>query len=344
MSGKLSANCSGVYFPATLEPDCGPVPQGKVIENTVTLTWSSEGGNAFTGVVLFKVKSSTPTRFHVHPRYGVIEVVDGIGKATDVTISLRGTDGGLLDSSQTDLVNSEKFLVEYFTTARPDVVSAFHNNADGAPPKRVVELYEQLKPTPVGKILLRGFLDCVFTEEQLKFDPNLQDRAVVFIVPSGANLAYQAKLSSRLSIRTQSMPQVNQSEFHDQSLEPAPVPTPATPTPRSSSNLQRLAEVDDETHKLRVELDHLRQQLEIARRDKKEIEAAVAASKRAEQKSAHRSEKKESSEFTKKKGVPFLAVVMLMLLTFVATFYCRVARGWGGSSPFAEEGISWPLG
>ncbi|RNF03431.1 hypothetical protein TraAM80_05728 [Trypanosoma rangeli] len=81
----LIASCGGIYFTET------------PVENIITLTWQvKEGGGASPpySSVIFKVKSSAPKLFYVHPRYGALLVTDGAGQPheacrTQVTFGLR---------------------------------------------------------------------------------------------------------------------------------------------------------------------------------------------------------------------------------------------------------------
>jgi hypothetical protein len=404
MSGKLVSNCGAVYFPSTLEPDLSPVPSGKLVENVISLTWSepaTTSSQPFDGVVLFKVKSSTPTKFHVHPRFGAIDVVDGVSKAAEVSISLRksmsedskGRSQQIHGSQPAAPVSdgaTEKFLIEYLLVAKPSVVvSTVRGSGDAGTAKRVVEWYDEakLQSGSPGKILLKGFMENVYTEEQLKQDATLQDQEVVFVVPATAVVSYQTVVSVRHSARSVSRP----TEFRDQSSEtlafsPSVVPVPAAPPVTSSNNtpsggapnskLAYIAELDEETHSLRLEVDRLKSELQRALEDKKAAEASVAAvAKSATELSALSSSgslsaaqlkggggegrqdsrdrepvdggytRESTSQGKRKKGVPFLVVLALMVLTFVATFYLRLARGWGPQRSEGWEGIiNWPVG
>ncbi|EKF39047.1 hypothetical protein MOQ_000732 [Trypanosoma cruzi marinkellei] len=81
----LVASCGGIYFPET------------PVENILTLTWQLKESNEPTmpyGSVVFKVKSTSPKLFYVHPRYGVLLVSDSFGQSrnpcrTQVTFGLR---------------------------------------------------------------------------------------------------------------------------------------------------------------------------------------------------------------------------------------------------------------
>ncbi|RNE95783.1 uncharacterized protein Tco025E_09915 [Trypanosoma conorhini] len=81
----LTASCGAIYFTET------------PVENIITLTWQvKEGGEAPApcSSVIFKVKSSAPKLFYVHPRYGALLLADAAGRPRDasgvqVTFGLR---------------------------------------------------------------------------------------------------------------------------------------------------------------------------------------------------------------------------------------------------------------
>ncbi|ESL06899.1 hypothetical protein TRSC58_05419 [Trypanosoma rangeli SC58] len=81
----LVASCGGIYFTET------------PVENIITLTWQVKEGSGAPppySSVIFKVKSSAPKLFYVHPRYGALLVTDDASRpreacSTQVTFGLR---------------------------------------------------------------------------------------------------------------------------------------------------------------------------------------------------------------------------------------------------------------
>ncbi|EAN92725.1 hypothetical protein C3747_26g204 [Trypanosoma cruzi] len=208
----LVASCGGIYFPET------------PVENILTLTWQvKEGSEAAVpyGSVVFKVKSSSPKSFYVHPRYGALLVSDGLGLprdpcSTQVTFGLRPAATEVLsEAAATTAPRSatsigvgngyhERIVIEYIHVSGDRAI--YDRLSQGlAADSRLSEVVRgvwdlmtggTLHATRGTPITLKVYTECVTRESGKKGD------GVVVVVPPTAKLvppALREQLLNRMS-------------------------------------------------------------------------------------------------------------------------------------------------
>lgn len=356
-SGKLTPSCGAMYFPSPPDDMC-------FAENVITITFQGELSPA-DRVLVFKVKSSAPTKFHVLPRYGALVIPANSESASlDVVVQLKDTAGSpgsnespahsiaqRTNPPNTNNGNSnnnrqhdyqEKFSIESFLVSRAESVAVGMRSSSG---KEVQDLYDQASQwsgkgldtsIPLKAVSIKAYTENVWWNESGPPPPQS-------IVPiEGSRISFKPYAARPRSARNAGTPlkmlfkknsDASAATPRGESLIPPPIPLAQPPsTSASESEASKLME---ESQRLREQLQQLQNAIDETALDKKQLEKSLAQGssalqRRDEQQSiksvvdAPQGEKVSLTNTAKRKrGIPFMVVLSLMIVTFCVAFVMR---------------------
>jgi hypothetical protein len=342
--GSLHVSHSAMYFP--------PPPDTRTfVENVVRVTFDVTEKHVKDVAVVFKVKCSSPGKFHVHPRVGSMLVRSGsttCSIALHVSAKEEGSTNASSIRSPLSMARSaatpstvkgtrdyqERFSIEaFFVTDDEDVAAAASdataNGVDIVPSSKLAQkvsqsqkLYDKAahggpRPTmvPLKAVTIRVYLENVCMKAPR--DGNIN----AVVVPPDAEVHFLPFRASPSSTRNANATPSRNSA--------SPIPAVA---PGDNNNLGAIAE---ETLRLKEELQRLQSAIAETERDKRVLERGVAGSTSILKKyDSVVVEESVDQEKRKKRGIPFVIVVAMMFLTFAISLYFRMQTGRAITNPF----------
>lgn len=366
-TGSLTLSHSAMYFPP-------PPDTNTYVENIVKITYSQEQARDADVAVVFKVKCSAPTKFHVHPRIGTILIPRGSlssfielhvsakeeGSGNCSTLIARSTApsavGGGERGGRATRDFQERFSVDAFLLLSGDDVAAAAEEAASAtsqtPSSRSQRVQTQSQKLfdkasasqsasiqQVKSAAIRVFLDNVVL-------PGGQpSSASCVVIPPEAQVRFLPFRAPPASTRSSLTTPARQNAPGTLRL---PVESPAQQQQDAASG----DPIAEETRRLKEELARLQSAIVETERDKKVLERGVAGSTTMLKKyddAINAAEQSDgaataSASLKKKRGVPFVVVIGMMFLTFAVSLYFRLNSGRGAiTNPFGLSRTLQPL-
>lgn len=351
---RLKVSHPRIYFPPA--PSDDSVVENVIIvgtEQSAAASPAREAPPLDNTIIIFKVKCSAPKRFHVAPCVGIVQPYLGANNGVPIRISLKQQDregesptnprprsladttcSNLAASSSNLIQQQERFAVEGIlvrgdAAVREKLIDIEHQT--GA----LLKCFERLSKPEHGSevvvlkpVALKAHLDNVVWEKRAAGPTNDS----LIIVPAEAQVTVVKRKSNSESISPSTRVGRRQSVSS---------PVPKRPPASSALTPAAVAEADA----LRKELQELEDAIAETDRDRLLLSqtvdqtnaildrATVANHKRREAEAA--AAKQEMKP--RKRGIPFLLVVFLMLLTFSAAIWIRMRRGDVIRNPFSTH-------
>lgn len=353
--GSISLSHPAMYFPP-------PPDTSTFVENVIRITYEAAQPQSKDTAVVFKVKCSAPSKFHVHPRIGTM-LVRQTTLSSSIALHVSAKEEGSACSSARSPVSyaarsaavtpstigrgngrdyQERFSVEAFLLLDDDdVAAAASEDSTVQTPSSKTQKLSALSQKLYDKAANRGgssTASCVpiksvgikvYLDNVIMSGASPQAEHSCMVVPADADVRF---LPFRAPSARSSLATPARASFHtgQGSLD----------TTTTTAGCESIAE---ETRRLKEELARLQNAIAETERDKRVLERGVAGSatilKKCEE-SFDRSEMRRDAETLekttppKKRGVPFIVVLGMMFLTFVISLYFRLQSGQAITNPF----------